>query len=657
MLKNIYEKLGPLGPVFFIFVGCILVFTFNRIALGISNSESLLQTDNYLYYLPVGLRMDTIILCLFFSLPVLLTLLTPPDYYKYIHHALTLYLVLICTFFIFMEISSWPFLDQYSSRPNQLFFQYLTHPKEVFLMLWAEYKILLLITAIFLFYFVKYSWTGISKLNTNIKPWRYWQNLIALPVCIALLTLGARSGIGQANANPGLAAFSNNHITNQLSLNASYSLTYAYYTSLKSSIQSEELFGKMDQAEIIQRVKKYMNVPESDFTSSELPTLHIQRPTIEREKPLNLVIIVMEGLGSDYIGTLGGYNVTPNFDALSKEGILFTNLHSIGTRTSRGMEAMVSGYLPTSKSSSIMKLDLAQQNFFTIASLLKDFQYKASFIYGGEAHFDNMAAFFLGNGFDEIIDESDFEKPEYYGTWGVSDEDIFRKANENYRQQQDNFLSVILTVSNHTPFDFPVDKIQLHEQPANTAKNATKYSDYALGQFFELAKKEDYFKNTVFVITGDHPMLIRAASLVPVDKYKIPGLIIAPGLTPNRIDSLGSQIDLLPTALGLLGMNTEHPMVGRNLLVKLPNAFNASEASDIPNRQVSIYTHSMAFRTENKVVVFQPHKSASSFNINSKGDFIQTENDPELTKDALAHILFPGIAYRQQFYRQKVTNQ
>jgi len=643
--KNLFEKLGPLGPGFFIFISCLIVFSLNRIALGIFYSDSLLQTESFLYFLPIGLRMDTIILCLFFSIPILATLLTPPAFFKFIRFILVTYFTLLCVFFAYIEIASWPFLAQYSSRPNQLFFQYLTHPKEVFLMLWAGYKYLLIGTAIFLFYFIKQSWTGINYLISNTSPWPYWKNIIALPICILLLTLGARSGLGQANANPGLAAFSNNHITNQLAQNSSYSLTYAYYLSQKASIHSEDLFGDMPQEEIIQRVKKYMDVPEQDFTSKKIPTLHIQNPTIVREQPLNFVIIVLEGFGSDSIGTLGGHDVTPNFDTLSKEGALFTNIHSIGTRTSRGMEAMVSGYLPTSKSSSIMKLDLAQHKFFTIASLLKDFSYQTSFIYGGEAHFDNMSAFFLGNGFDKIIDENDFEDPEYYGTWGVSDEDIFNKANKTYRQQQDkNFLSVILTISNHEPYDFPQNKIQLHEQPANTPKNATKYTDYALGKFFEAAKKEKYYNNTVFLITGDHPMMIRANSLVPVNKYKIPGLIIAPGLTPARIDTLGSQIDLLPTALGLLGMQTTHPMIGRNLF---------RNTSHTINKQVSIYTQSIAFRVDNKVSIYQPHKAAKTFSIDDSGEFNSIADDPEFTKDALAHILFPGVAYRQLIYRHK----
>jgi len=588
--------------------------------------------------------MDIIVLCLFFALPLLVTLLSPSALLKQLYLGIGIYYLLIFVFFIFMEIASWPFIEQYSSRPNQQFFQYLSHPKEVLLMLWADYKILFVSTALFLVYFVKFGWQAIQFLLHNAKPWSYKKQLVVLPIAITLLTLGARSGIGQANANPGLAAFSNNHLLNQLALNASYSLSYSYYLSRRSAFKSRAWFGNMKTSEIISRIKKYMDVNEKDFTSKDIPTLHIQRPIFDREKPLNLVIIIMEGFGSDHIGTLGGPPLTPNFDKLSKEGVLFTNVHAIGTRTSRGIEALVSGLLPTAKASSIMKMELAQGNFFTIASLLRDYNYQTSFIYGGESHFDNMSAFFLENGFQQIIDENDFEDPTHSGAWGISDEDTFTKANNEFKQKKGNFLSVILTISNHPPFDIPEGKIALYETPTHTPNNATKYADYALGKFFEQAKKEDYYNNTVFLITADHPLLIRADSLVPVNKYKIPGLIIAPGLSPERIDTLGSQIDLLPTALGLLGIETQHPMIGRNLLHESPS---------IPNKQVSIYSHSIAFRTNEKVSIHQPKSPAKIFIIDDEGNFIETSDNAEFTKDALAHILFPSVSYFNQFYRHK----
>jgi len=648
MLRSIYKKLGPLGPILVLFLCCLSLFALNRVFLGLNYSANFSETNDYLFFLPVGVRTDIIILCLTLALPTLLMLVLPAKLLYYFKPLLAAYFTFICCLFLFFEIVSWPFMDQYSSRPNQLFFQYFTHPKEVLGMVWAEYKLLLVASAIAIFLFAKYCWRFFYLLVEKAHNWKYWQNIIALPLVIALMTIGARSGIGQANANPSVAAFSNDHLVNQVALNASYSLSFAIYTAKNAAIRSQELYGDMPTEEVVSRIKNYMDAKPEDFVDENIPTLHKQTPTIKRDKPANLVVIVMEGLGSEYIGSLDGIDLTPNFDKLSKEGALFSQVHATGTRTSRGMEAMVSGYPPTSKSSSIMKLDLAQRNFFTIASLLKQHGYSSNFIYGGEAHFDNMASFFLGNCFDEIIDENDFENPEYYGTWGVSDEDIFVKANEKFRNNGDEpFLSVILTVSNHIPFDFPDNKIELYVEEKATPLNSAKYSDFALGRFFDMAKKEDYFSNTVFLITGDHPMKVRGDHLVPINKYKVPGLIIAPGLEAKRIDTIASQIDLLPTAVGLLGMETVHPMIGRNLL----------NESNLPGKNISIYAHSLAFRVNNQAVIYQPHKPPQSYTLDENEKLHIAEQNLELEKDALAFILFPGIAYANQLYQLPQTNQ
>ncbi len=642
-MASLYKKLGPLGPIFVFLLTAFILFTLNRVILGFVYSENLTSVNDFWLYIPVGIRTDAIILSLCLAIPMLLVLLIPFRVLQKIRIAFLCYLTFIFICFVFLEITSWPFLDQYSSRPNQLFFQYFSHPKEVISMIWGNYKILMIISAIALFYIGKACWKTLDLLFEFAEPWPYWKGLVILPILIPLLIVGGRSGIGQANATPSIAAFSNDHITNQISLNASYSLGYAYYTSKNSAIRTQDIYGDMPYDEVISRVKKYMDVNPEDFTDPEIPTLHIQKPTIQRDKPLNLVIILMEGLGSDLVESQGGKEgLTPNLDRLRNEGVFFEDIYSIGTRTSRGIEAMVSGYPPTSKSSSVMKMDLAQHNFFTIAGLLKRHSYESSFIYGGEGHFDNMSAFFLGNGFDVVIDENDIDSAEYRGSWGVSDEDTFNKANEEFKQKGDKlFLSVILTMSNHLPFDYPNDKIDQVTEPRESAENATKYSDYALGKFFEVAKKETYYNNTVFLVTADHPMRISGKHLVPIKKYRIPALIIAPGLKPQIIKTTGSQIDLLPTVVGLLGMDTEHPMIGRNLL----------KQNSLPGSGVMIYTHSLAFRVNNYAVIYQPQKAPQTFLLDDNLDFKKQSEDKELEKDALAHILFPAVSYFKQTYR------
>lgn len=116
----------------------------------------------------------------------------------------------------------------------------------------------------------------------------------------------------------------------------------------------------------------------------------------------NLVILVVESLGADFVGSLGGLLLTPNLDRLSTEGLWFTELYATGTRTVRGLEAIVAGFPPTA-AQSVLKRPESQHGFFTLAALLQQQGYRTRFIYGGVSNFDNMGRFFRTNGFERII--------------------------------------------------------------------------------------------------------------------------------------------------------------------------------------------------------------------------------------------------------------
>ncbi|MDN4015245.1 sulfatase-like hydrolase/transferase, partial [Chryseobacterium gambrini] len=88
--------------------------------------------------------------------------------------------------------------------------------------------------------------------------------------------------------------------------------------------------------------------------------------------------------------------------------------------------------------------------------------------------------------------------------------------------------------SNHDPFEFPDNKIELYEQPKQTRNNAAKYADFALGYFFEMAKKSDYWKDTIFLVVADHDSRVSGASLVPIQHFHIPGLILGEGIEAKR---------------------------------------------------------------------------------------------------------------------------
>jgi phosphoglycerol transferase MdoB-like AlkP superfamily enzyme len=161
-------------------------------------------------------------------------------------------------------------------------------------------------------------------------------------------------------------------------------------------------------------------------------------------------------------------------DALAGKGWMFDHLYATGTRSVRGIEAVVSSFTPT-PARSVVKLGKSQHDFFTIADLLHRRGYHNQFIYGGESHFDNMKSFFLGNGFNEIIDQNDYENPNFEGSWGVSDEDLLDRAHEEFIRLHDAgqpFFSLVFSSSNHDPFEFPDGRIALYEQPKQIMPSA-----------------------------------------------------------------------------------------------------------------------------------------------------------------------------------------
>ncbi len=332
---------------------------------------------------------------------------------------------------------------------------------------------------------------------------------------VAVVTfIGARSSFAHRGINPAMVAFSSDPLVNSLVLNSGYSVMFAIQ-QLKDESHSSEQYGKMPVDEILSTVKKAQQRPLSDYISNEIPILTYNEATY-KGKPKNIVIILEESLGAQFIGVLGGKPLSPEFDKLAQEGWLFENIYATGTRSVRGIEAVITGFTPTPARSTV-KLAKSQRNFFTIAELLRRKGYETSFIYGGEKHFDNMASFFYGNGFKTIIDEKDYSNPDFIGTWGVSDEDLFKKADSLFKQwnkQDKPFFSLVFSSSNHDPFEFPDGKIALYDKEKQTRNNAAKYADYAIGQFFKLAKNSDYWKNTIFLVIADHDLKDLLAKLI-----------------------------------------------------------------------------------------------------------------------------------------------
>ncbi len=646
MIHRLIQKLSPFGPLAPLIVfACLflLFFSISRLLLTLIYFSELNTVNGALWLFPVGIRMDSIILSALLIIPALLLLLMPPFAQRGWYFFIAILFALFSIVLIYFEVTTYTFLSVYNARPNHLFVEYMTNPGTVLDIVLTNYKLplffgLLLMAAVG-WWIARFTY----RLMCNTPQWPYWKRLLITPFIVLLLALGVRSSLSDSPANLGSAAFSEDNLANELALNSSYAVAYATYNFFNQQQNLAEKYGYMEEDEIIHRVRQQTGLPMTAFDDPTIPLAHMQPANTPLAQPRNLVVILSESLSAEFIGSLGGLPLSPQFDALSQQGIYFDNLYATGKRTNRGLESVITGALPIPFTSAI-KLRLAQSDFFTLPVLLKAHGYQTSFLYGGDTNFDNMRRFLSYNGVDQIIEGSDIDNARFRNHWGVSDDDIFSAANHFFRTQANNtqpFASIILTLSNHEPFDFPDSDFELYEQPRATQNNAAKYADHALGRFFAQARQETYFNNTVFLIVADHGVEIQARGLIPAAKYHVPALILGPDITPQRINILASQIDLPPTVLGLLGITTRHPMPGRNLLT-LP--------ADLPGRAIYHLGGTYAYQIGNSVVLLRPDHPNRQYQLHN-GKLTPTTLDPELEKDALAHLLLPDLLHRQQRYR------
>jgi phosphoglycerol transferase MdoB-like AlkP superfamily enzyme len=632
--RNIFARIiGPLAPLFIFYGLCLILFTAFRARLLFEYFDRIAEVPRYLLIFPIGLRMDTIVLCYTLIVPTLALLLLPGHLVRAGAWVLSLYFAVLAAIFCFMEVATFPFMAEFDTRPDRLFIEHMVQIREVFSMILKGYAANLAAgvsgmtiagAAVFLL---------MQRLLKHTESCALKKRILLLLIAAPIIFMGFRSSISGRPASISTAAFSENHLANQLGLNSTYSALYAA-VKLEGSIKNPgEIYGKMKKDEVLRRIMAANGLQTQDCKDPEQPLMHYQKSGFAVKKPLNLVIILEESLGAEYVGCLGGLPLTPNIDRLSRAGVLLKNLYCTGTRTIRGIEAIISGILPT-PAESIMKAGLAGQHFFTIAEVLQSRGYATAFFYGGKSTFDNMRACFRTNGFDAIHDQDDFKNPVFTATWGVSDEDLFARANEVFKSHGGKpFLALVLTTSNHDPFEFPDGRIELYEQPKATRSNNVKYADYAVGKFFKAAEKEAYYNNTVFLIIADHSTRLRGQDLIPIDKFHIPGIIIAPHLKPRVFEKIASQIDITPTLLDIMGISTNLPVFGRPLL-SLPE--------NEPGRAVMQHATTRALMVGDRVLVQQPEKPSEQFTYRDER-LHPMPLDPEFDLDALAYALVPDL--------------
>ena len=364
---------------------------------------------------------------------------------------------------------------------------------------------------------------------------------------------------------------STNVFTNELQADGLYKFYVAF---INNELEFHKFYKTLPDAEAFALLQKQL-----PGIGNETSLRTIKNDSAEIHK--NVVLITIESYSAEFMKGYGNEkNITPFLDSLATQSLQFTNLYAVGNRTVRGLEA-VTLCLPPSAAESVVKRD-DNKNKFSTGNLFKQRGYNVKYMYGGDAFFDNMSDFFGGNGYD-IVDKKAFTPEEitFSNIWGVCDEDMYNKAIKlmnTEAKKNKPFFNHIMTVSNHRPFTYPEHKIDISGK-SKSRDGGVKYTDYAMKQFFAMASKQPWFKNTVFVILADHCASSSGKTELPMDKYHIPAFIYSPEfISPKEERVLMSQIDIMPTLLGLLNFTYSSKFYGQDIFATdyKPRAFVAT---------------------------------------------------------------------------------
>lgn len=548
----------------------ILLFTLFRILLFISALDKL--GDNYsigdvfLSFL-MGLRFDTVISGYLLILPfVLITFNQFYNRFEKIVSTIVFVIVFIGYSTAFLVCAAdIPYFHQFYSRFNFDAFKWVDTPGIVFNMIIQEptywlYSIpFILITVLF--------YLGLKRIlfpkETKTYKRRYTLEATISVLFFLLIILGIRGRTAvKSPIRVGTAYFCSNPLLNKLGLNPNFTLIRSY---LDSKIDTNTPINLMDNQMAIDNVRKYLNIQGND-TVNVLRRLENQNALSGNIQKPNIVLILMESMSADKMSRHGfPIKQTPFLDSISNQGYYFENTYSAGIHTYNGIFSTLFSFPALYKQHSMKNTPMPEYN--GISSALRKLDYSTIFFTTHDGQFDNVEGFLMANEFERVITQSDYPSDEVKTALGVPDDYLFRYSIpvlNKMSKSKKPFFAAFMTASDHGPYFIPD-----YFKPKNSKleNQIVEYADYSLGKFISLAKKQEWFDNTLFVFIADHGYPKDADYDISLNYNHVPLIFYAPKLLKqNQVFSeMAGQIDVFPSIMGLLGLPFENNTLGINL--------------------------------------------------------------------------------------------
>jgi len=572
-------------------------FFFLSRALFLGYNYTLSKEMTFLEYLEVfgrGLWMDTSMTGYFALIASLLMGLLFFLKGRYLRGVFDTFVFLLLLFVVPIVLADVELYRNWGFRMDSTPLLYLKTPLEAAASLTLGYLVfylLLTVSVVVIFFFLFRRYVSQTLLGCNSG--RFW--LIPVFVFVtSCMILPIRGGLGIAPMNTGKAYFSSNQFANHSGINVIWNVARSLLASQKNGKQ----YIYMEESQANAYFKEIMH----DY--------HKPKSVLRMERP-NVVIIVIESFTANLIQKLGGVaGVTPNFDELIGEGLLFSHIYSSGFRSEKGMAAIFSGY-PDQPQTSVVKFPEKTQNLPFISRKLMKNGYSTAFYYGGDLNFANMRSYFMNGGFQKLVTVDDFPSAYNESKWGVNDQHLFDRLVTDLQTAKGPFFYGLFTLSSHEPYEVPLKSKFLTSEEVGKYENSIHYSDQCLGNFFREVRTLPVWDSTLFIVVADHGHRL-PGNYPNYDerKFRIPMLWLGGALSvrDSIVSKTGSQFDIAATLLTQMKVDRENFNFSKDLLT--PENFGFASYT---------YTDGFGFVSDSTVMVYD----------NTSNKFIQEQNGNE----------------------------
>lgn len=527
----------------------MILFSIQRLLFFIFHFKQIQEATvaEQLWLFVKGVRLDLSMTGYFLLIPILLSVIQIllPKKSVFLEKTISIYTYILVIIVLFLGIMDLSVYKEWGAKLNSRAVEFLILSPGEALASSTSSPILLsgIIFAVQIFLFI-YLYVKYLKFEFDTKVHFILKSVsVLLYAFVAVMMM--RGGLQLAPINQSAVYFSKHSVINHASLNTEWNLMHSV---IENHFSNDNPYVFMDKHEA-------SNLVDSLYSEKGLDTLSILTNT----KP-NIVFIILESFTSDVIEFYGGEkDVCPNLHKMASEGIAFTNIYSSGDRTDKGMISILSAF-PTQAVRTIIQQPDKFEKLPSLPKTLSKYGYNSTFYYGGESEFSNFKSYLVSAGIEKIVDKNDFSANQMNSKWGAHDGYLFDKVLDELPEAKEPFMSILLTLSNHEPFEIPVPTPYTGEDLPSKFRKSAHYTDQCIGDFMEKAKKEKWYKNTLFVFVADHGHRLpkEYEKAYDIRKFRIPllfyGDVIKKDKLHQNITKIGSQTDIAKTILNQMSI-------------------------------------------------------------------------------------------------------